>query len=97
MKTLLSAFVLLSSTAALAWGTNRSPCSREIAEKYLEVKTLSKVREILKGESLARVSTWHDGKLSLSLINILILSIGTILIGKMGMSTIMKREFWKVD
>ncbi len=60
MKTLLSVLVLLSSSTVFAWGPTGHRVVGEIAEKHISVKTLSKVRGILKGETLARVSTWPD-------------------------------------
>lgn len=59
MKTFLSALVLFS-TSAFAWGPTGHRVVGEIAEKHISVETLSQVRKILGGESLARVANWPD-------------------------------------
>jgi hypothetical protein len=59
MKTFLSALVLFS-TSAFAWGPTGHRVVGEVAEKHISVETLSQVRKILGGESLARVANWPD-------------------------------------
>lgn len=59
MKILILALSLVSANA-LAWGPTGHRVVGEIAHKFLDVETLSKVHRILKGESLAKVSTWPD-------------------------------------
>ena len=48
------------STNALAWGPTGHRTVGEIAEGKLKSSTLKKVKKILKGKSLAQVSTWAD-------------------------------------
>lgn len=59
MKKLFLTAILISSNA-FAWGPIGHRVVGEIAEKHLDVEVLLKVQGILKGESLARVSTWSD-------------------------------------
>lgn len=60
MKTFIVALSLMSSSAAFAWGATGHRVVGEVAQKFLEVDTIVKVHKILKGNSLARVSTWPD-------------------------------------
>ena len=60
MKNLIFALGFLSSFNALAWGPTGHRVVGEVAEKFLNVNTLVRVHTILKGQSLARVSTWPD-------------------------------------
>jgi len=55
---ILVAFVSLSK--ALAWGATGHRVTGWIAEKYLNKKARKELRKILKGESLAMLSTWMD-------------------------------------
>ncbi|HLW56718.1 MAG TPA: S1/P1 nuclease [Bacteriovoracaceae bacterium] len=59
MKMLLVALAFVS-TQAFAWGPTGHRTVGEIAEGKLKSSTLKKVRKILKGKSLAQVSTWAD-------------------------------------
>lgn len=59
MKMLLMTLVLISGNA-LAWGPTGHRTVGEIAEGKLKSSTLKKVQKILKGKSLAQVSTWPD-------------------------------------
>ena len=60
MKIFFNLLLLLTSTSVFAWGPTGHRVVGEIAEKHISVETLSKIRKILAGESLARVSTWPD-------------------------------------
>lgn len=60
MKTFITVLVLISSTAAFAWGPTGHRVVGEVATKYLDIGILGKLNRILKGQSLARVSTWPD-------------------------------------
>jgi hypothetical protein len=51
---------LLISTSAFAWGPTGHRTVGEIAEKYMNPKSLLAARTILQGNSLARVATWPD-------------------------------------
>lgn len=59
MKTLVMALILMSANA-LAWGPTGHRTVGEIAQGKLNSSTLKKVEKILKGKSLAQVSTWSD-------------------------------------
>ena len=59
MKNLFIALLFVTSYAH-AWGPTGHRVVGEIAEKHLSPNTLAKVRGILNGQSLARVSTWPD-------------------------------------
>lgn len=60
MKLLLVATMALLSFQALAWGPTGHRTVGEIAQSKLKSSTLKKVQKILKGKSLAQVSTWAD-------------------------------------
>jgi hypothetical protein len=60
MKTFLASIILLSSGAVFAWGSTGHRVVGEVASRYLDVSVKLKVHKILKGQSLARVSTWPD-------------------------------------
>ena len=45
---------------SLIWGKNGHRATGEIAEKYLTKRTKRKIDKILKGQSLAFVSTFAD-------------------------------------
>jgi hypothetical protein len=60
MKTFIAALALMSSSAVFAWGATGHRVVGEVATRFLELETLVKVNKILKGASLARVSTWPD-------------------------------------
>lgn len=60
MKILVSLFTLVISAQALAWGPTGHRVVGELATRYLEISSLSKIQQILDGQSLARVSTWPD-------------------------------------
>ena len=54
-------FVVISpSCAAEDWGRNGHRVTGEIAEQYLSKKAFRKVKQLLKGESLAVISTYGD-------------------------------------
>ena len=60
MKTFIAALALMSSSAVFAWGATGHRVVGEVATKFLEVETIGKLNRILKGQSLARISTWPD-------------------------------------
>lgn len=60
MKTFTLALTLLTSSAAFAWGPTGHRAVGEIATKFLHIDALVRANKILKGASLARVSTWPD-------------------------------------
>lgn len=59
MKIFLVTFIFFS-TNVFAWGPTGHRTVGEIAEGKLNYSTLKKVKNILKGKSLAQVSTWAD-------------------------------------
>lgn len=59
MKTLI-VLTLLYSAEAFSWGATGHRAIGEIALKELTPKAKSKLKEIMKGESLAQTSTWPD-------------------------------------
>jgi hypothetical protein len=60
MRKLIFTLGLLSSFNALAWGPTGHRVVGEVAQKFLKINTLMRVHQILKGQNLARVSTWPD-------------------------------------
>lgn len=60
MKKLIFTLSFLSSFNALAWGPTGHRVVGEVAQKFLNVNTIVRVNNILKGQSLAKVSTWPD-------------------------------------
>lgn len=60
MKTIITALVLLSSSTVFAWGPTGHRVVGDVAARFLNIDTLVKANRILKGKSLARVSTWPD-------------------------------------
>lgn len=60
MKTFIAALTLMSSSAVFAWGNTGHRVVGEVATRFLEIEVRVKAHKILKGESLARVSTWPD-------------------------------------
>ncbi|MBT7609801.1 MAG: S1/P1 nuclease [Bacteriovoracaceae bacterium] len=60
LKSQLFIFGLIASCAANAWGPTGHRTVGKIAETYLSKRVLRKVRKLLDGESLARVSNWPD-------------------------------------
>ncbi len=60
MKTLIAALMLVSSSAVFAWGNTGHRVVGEVATKFLDIDVLVKANRILKGQSLAHVSTWAD-------------------------------------
>ena len=60
MKIFIVALALLSSNSVFAWGNNGHRVVGEIATRFLDVDVLVKAHKILKGQSLAQVSTWPD-------------------------------------
>lgn len=60
MKAFIVSALLLSTTAAFAWGPTGHRTVGEIAEKFMDPAALLKARTILQGNTLARVSTWPD-------------------------------------
>jgi hypothetical protein len=60
MKLILAVLTLVSSQAVFAWGNTGHRVVGEVAQKYLNIETLVKVNKILKGQSMARVSTFPD-------------------------------------
>lgn len=60
MKTIIAALALVSSSAVFAWGNTGHRVVGEVATRFLDDRVLLKAIKILKGQSLARVSTWPD-------------------------------------
>jgi hypothetical protein len=60
LKSLLFIFVLITSFSANAWGPTGHRAVGKVAESYLSKRILRKVKKLLDGESLARVSNWPD-------------------------------------
>jgi hypothetical protein len=60
MKTFIAALALLSSGSVLAWGNTGHRVVGEVAAKFLDPHVGYRAHQILKGESLARASTWPD-------------------------------------
>jgi hypothetical protein len=60
MKTFIAGIMLISSSAVFAWGNTGHRVVGEVATRFLEIDVLVKANKILKGQSLARVSTWPD-------------------------------------
>jgi hypothetical protein len=60
MKTFIAALMLMSSSAVFAWGNTGHRVVGEVAWRFLDVGALVKANQLLKGQSLARVSTWPD-------------------------------------
>lgn len=60
MKTFISALMLTASSAVFAWGNTGHRVVGQIAERFLETDVAVKAYKILKGQSLAHVSTWPD-------------------------------------
>lgn len=60
MKTFIAGLMLMSSSAVFAWGNTGHRVVGEVATKFLNADVGYKAYQILKGESLARVSTWPD-------------------------------------
>lgn len=58
--TILVLLLSLSITQALAWGVTGHRVTGWIAEKYLSKKARKELKKILRGESLAMLSTWMD-------------------------------------
>lgn len=59
-KSTLILIILSFSITANAWGPTGHRTVGKIAEKYLSKRKLRKIRKLLDGESLARVSNWPD-------------------------------------
>ena len=53
-------FIKSSSDEAFFWGKNGHRATGEIAEKHLTIKAKRSIDKILKGQSLAFVSTYAD-------------------------------------
>ena len=60
MKTFIAALTLMSSSAVFAWGNTGHRVVGEVASKFLNPDVGYRAHQLLKGESLARVSTWPD-------------------------------------
>lgn len=60
MKTFIAALALTASSAVFAWGNTGHRTVGEIATRFLDIEVAVKARKILKGQSLAHVSTWPD-------------------------------------
>jgi hypothetical protein len=60
MKILLSILALTVSNAAFAWGSTGHRVVGEVAQKFLTTEALVKSHQLLKGQSLAKVSNWAD-------------------------------------
>lgn len=60
MKILALMSLSLLSFNAFSWGPTGHRVVGEIAQKHLKWKTKKKIKKILDGESLARVSNWPD-------------------------------------
>jgi len=60
MRKLIGVFCLFTASTAFAWGPTGHRAVGEIASRFLSIETMSKVHQILDGQSLAKVSTWPD-------------------------------------
>jgi hypothetical protein len=60
MKTFIAALALTASGAVFAWGNTGHRVVGEIANRFLDIDVAVKAHRILKGQSLAHVSTWPD-------------------------------------
>src|SRR6478736_2979822 len=61
MKNLLTRILILGvSATAFGWGQTGHRATGYVAEKYLSKKAKKELDRILKGQSLAMVSTWMD-------------------------------------
>lgn len=52
--------LVFTSSTALAWGPTGHRVTGWVAEKYLNKKARKKLESVLKGQSLAMLSTWMD-------------------------------------
>lgn len=53
-------FILLNQSLVFGWGSTGHRVTGEIAEKSLPLKARQQISKILRGQSLAEVSTWAD-------------------------------------
>lgn len=60
MKKSLPFLAIFFTTSSFAWGPTGHRVVGEVAQKYLSLNTYVKVKEILKGESLAKIANWPD-------------------------------------
>lgn len=60
MKTFIAALALTASSAVFAWGNTGHRVVGEVATRFLDIDVAVKAHKILKGQSLAHVSTWPD-------------------------------------
>lgn len=60
MKSIIVLGAMLLSTASFAWGPTGHRIVGQIAENHLKLLTKRRVKKLLDGESLARVSNWPD-------------------------------------
>jgi hypothetical protein len=60
MKMFIVLGAMLLSSATLAWGPTGHRIVGEIAENHLNLLASRRVKKLLDGESLARVSNWPD-------------------------------------
>lgn len=60
MKLAILILTSLLSSSIYAWGPTGHRVVGEIAQKNLSEKTKEKIKEILKGESLAKIANWPD-------------------------------------
>jgi hypothetical protein len=60
MKVMVLLGALLFSSASFSWGPTGHRVVGQIAENHLNFLTKKKVKKLLDGESLARVSNWPD-------------------------------------
>ena len=56
----LITFFIFSSNETFAWGQHGHRIIGQVAEQHLTESTISAVKTILEGQSLAQVSTWAD-------------------------------------
>lgn len=60
MKSIIVLGAMLLSSASFAWGPTGHRIVGEIAQNHLKLLTKRRVKKLLDGESLARVSNWPD-------------------------------------
>jgi hypothetical protein len=60
MKSIIVLGAMLLSSASFAWGPTGHRIVGEIAQNHLNLLTKRRVKKLLSGESLARVSNWPD-------------------------------------
>ncbi|MCO4794012.1 MAG: S1/P1 nuclease [Bacteriovoracaceae bacterium] len=60
MKSVLMTVILLMPFYSYAWGPTGHRVVGQVAEKYLKKSVKRKIKKILEGEDLSRVSNWPD-------------------------------------